>query len=162
MILTHERTGTTFMAPDGWEVVSPEEPGGAALVLAAVEPAGAEQQFRANLVLSAVPNAGVGYDDWQGASELLLGQQLRDYWLLDREELRAGERPLGRRLAHYTADNGDALVLEQWCAVVDDVGITLTATVDALRYPDVAAQIDECGASLRLPETISPLPPESA
>lgn len=152
MRVEHRRTGSTFEAPEGWEVVSPPQPGGESLMVIAIEPEHRDGGFRANLVLTAVPNAGVSYEDWQGASEALLAEQLSDYLLLDRAETVGGAQPRGRRLAHHVAENGDALVMHQWFTVQDDVGVTLTATVDALRFGAVAEELSACGESLDVPQ----------
>lgn len=121
-------------APPGWEVHD-RPAAGARLVV--VEPAG-PAPFRANLVVTAVPVGGLSFRDWQAGSDEILARALDDYLLIDLERLELAGRPGGRRLAHHAGPGGEALTMEQWFTLVDDVGHTLTATVDTGRYDELA------------------------
>lgn len=136
----------SFEAPDGWEVVRP-----APDTTVVVEPDRADGGFRANLVLTVGDNGDLDFARWQNGTGALLGGELVDYLLLDLERVDLDGHPGGRRLAHHTGPSGAALVMEQWFAQVGTLGYTLTATVDALRYPMIAAALDEYAAALTLP-----------
>ncbi|MDH2414579.1 hypothetical protein [Nocardioides sp. CER19] len=139
--------GASFPAPEGWDVVTPAPD--ATIV---IEPDRADGGFRANLVLTVGDNGDLSFRDWQNGTDVLLRHELVDFLLLDLERLDVDGRPGGRRLAHHTSREGAGLVMEQWFAQVGSTGYTLTATVDALRYPLLAATLDECAAGLTLPD----------
>ncbi|WP_281964377.1 hypothetical protein [Serinicoccus marinus] len=151
MKVTHEPSGTSFEAPDGWQV---EETGHDA-VLTVVEPARGEDDVRASLVLTVLDTGGRSFRDWQNGTEGLLPQELRDYLVLDLHTVEVDGRPGGTRLAHHLDERGRALVMEQRFAEAEGTGYTLTATVDSLRYPLVADDMAACCASLRLPEEVA-------
>jgi hypothetical protein len=117
-------------------------------VLIAREPVDAERpdRFRANVVLTATPVAGLSFRDWQAGTDELLPRTLDDYLPVDLEKLDVAGRPGGRRLAHHASPDGRALTMEQWFTLVDDVGHTLTATVETWRYDELA---DLCAAVAR-------------
>ena len=123
--------------PDGWEVLA-DPPHGTAWV--ALEPAVPAEggRFRTNLVLTSVTTGGMGFRDWQVGTDVLLPRMLDDYLLVDLERLEVDGRPAGRRLAHHAGPGGEALTMEQWFVQVDDVGHTLTATVETWRYDEQA------------------------
>jgi hypothetical protein len=141
--------GASFPAPDGWEVVRP-----APDATVVIEPDRDDGGFRANLVLTVGDNGDLSFRDWQNGTDVLLRNELVDFLLLDLERLDVGGRPGGRRLAHHTSREGAGLVMEQWFTQVGTTGYTLTATVDALRYPLVASALDECAAGLALPSEV--------
>ncbi|WP_298746292.1 hypothetical protein [uncultured Serinicoccus sp.] len=148
MKVTHEGSGATFEAPDGWQV----EDTGRPEVLVVLEPEPAEGGVRANLVLTAVDTGGRSLRDWQNGTEALLPRELSDYLVLDLHAVEVDGRPAGSRLAHHVDAEGRALVMEQRFTEVDGLGVTLTATVDTLRYPLVAEELSSCCASLRVPQ----------
>ncbi|GAA4873308.1 hypothetical protein [Serinicoccus chungangensis] len=147
MRVVHEASGATFEAPDGWQV----EDTGRPEVLVVLEPERPGGGVRANLVLTAVGTGGRSFRDWQNGTEALLPQELSDYLVLDLHAVEVDGRPAGTRLAHHVDAEGRALVLEQRFTEADGLGLTLTATVDVLRYPLVAEELSACCASLRLP-----------
>ncbi|WP_157621723.1 hypothetical protein [Serinicoccus hydrothermalis] len=146
----HEPSGTSFEAPDGWQV---QETGHDA-VLTVVEPKHGEDVVRANLVLTVLDTGGRSFRDWQNGTEGLLPGELRDYLLVDLHAVEVDGRPGGTRLAHHVDERGRALVMEQRFAEAGGTGYTLTATVDSLRYPLIADDMSACCASLRLPEAV--------
>lgn len=123
--------------PAGWEVL--DDPTGET-VLVAREPADSERpdRFLANLVVTAVPVGGLDFRNWQAGTDELLPRVLADYLPVDLEKIDVGGRPGGRRLAHHASPDGAALTMEQWFVLVDDVGHTLTATVETWRYDELA------------------------
>lgn len=124
------------LVPPGWEVVDTAVDG---TVLIAREPVGPELgRFRANLVHTAVTLAGLDFRSWQQGTDELLPRVLHDYLLVDLERLDVGPRRVGRRLAHHVAADGAAVTMEQWFTGTDDVGHTLTATVETWRYDELA------------------------
>lgn len=149
MTAVRHATGVAFEAPDGWEVLD----GGPETVIA-LEPDDG-RGFRANLVLTVVDNDGLSFRDWQAATDVMLPETLPDYLVLDLERRDVAGLPGGRRLAHHLAQNGDALVMEQWFTVWDGRGCTLTATVDVLRYAAAADTFEGCADTLLLPEVSS-------
>ncbi|WP_153011745.1 hypothetical protein [Serinicoccus chungangensis] len=151
MKVTHEGSGAVFEAPDGWQV----EDTGRPEVLVVLEPEPADGTVRANLVLTAVDTGGRSFRDWQNGTEALLPQELSDYLVLDLHADEVDGRPAGSRLAHHVDAEGRALVLEQRFTEADGLGLTLTATVDVLRYPLMAEELSACCASLRLPRGAS-------
>lgn len=137
-------------APDDWQV----EGTGRDEVLV-VEPAPTEGGVRANLVLTAVDTGGRSFRDWQNVTEAQLPSELADYLVLDLHAFEVDGRPAGSRLAHHMDAQGRALVMEQVFTEVEGLGLTLTATVDTLRYPVVAEEMTACCASLRGPSGIA-------
>lgn len=127
----------SLTTPDGWEPASEQVPGTDLVVLEPVDPA-APDRFRANLVLSQMPNGPIGFADWQTGTDELLAQMLERYAVLDLERRDIEGYEGGRRLAHHAGPGGEALVLEQWFFLVDGVGHTLSATVGAERYDELA------------------------
>lgn len=124
-------------APEGWEsVLAPAE----GLTWACREPADPDDptRFRANLVLTVVTTGGMSFRDWQVGTDELLPRVLTDYLLVDLERVEIDTLPGGRRLAHHAGPSGEALTMEQWFVIVDDVGHTLTATVETRRYDALA------------------------
>jgi hypothetical protein len=77
----------------------------------------------------------------------LLPRMLDGYLLVDLERLEFHGRPAGRRLAHHTGPGGQALTMEQWFTQIDDVGYTLTATVETARYDALADTLAAAAAS---------------
>jgi hypothetical protein len=131
--------------PGGWEVLD-DDSGQTTLV--AREPADAARPaaFRANIVLTAVPLGGLGFPDWQAGTDEVLQRVLVDYLVVDLEKLTFAGRPAGRRLAHHASPAGEALTMEQWFIAGDDLGHTLTATVETWRYDELA---DLCAQAAR-------------
>ena len=152
MRVSHDYTGAAFDAPDGWELVEPDDRAAARITAIAIEPPGPEDAFRSNLVLTAVPNAGTDLESWQETTDVLLARQLEEYLLLDFERTEVAGRDGVHRVAHYTGPRGEALVVEQWATVIADVGLTLTATIDTLRYDGAADDLEAYGRSLRVDE----------
>ncbi len=132
--------------PVGWEVL--DDPTGET-VLVAREPADEARpdRFRANLVVTAVTVGGMSFRDWQAGTDELLPRVLADYLPVDLEKVDVGSHPGGRRLAHHASPNGEALTMEQWFVLVDDVGHTLTATTETWRYDDLADLCAQVAAS---------------
>lgn len=151
MKVTHEASGATFEAPDDWQVHGT----GRDEVLLVLEPEPAEGGVRANLVLTAVETGGRSFRDWQNVTEVQLPNELADYLVLDLHAFQIDGRAAGSRLAHHVDAQGRALVMEQVFTEVDGLGLTLTATVDALRYPVVADEMAACCASLRVPAGVA-------
>lgn len=129
-----------FTVPTGWEHV-PGQPDDRCIV---VEPASNEPErlpFRANLVLTTMLNAGLSFRDWQSGTDELLPQQLLGYQLLDLEKRSVAGLEGGRRLAQHVVDTAAGSVpvtLEQWFFLLDDIGHTLSASVDSVRYDTCA------------------------
>ena len=134
--------------PLGWDKVARPRPG---TVWTAVEPADLEQRdrFRANLVLTCDALGGLTFRDWQVASDEVLPTMLQDYLLIDLERLEVDGRPGGRRLAHHVDHAARALTMEQWFVAGDDLGWTLTATVETWSYDGVADELAGIAASWR-------------
>jgi hypothetical protein len=142
----HPGTGCTVHVPPGWDRLEDPQPGVALIVREPAAPAG----FRANLVLTVdeLP-AGLDLDSWQAASDDLLGEELRNYYLLDRERLRLDDRPVVRRLAHHAAPDTGPVTMEQWATVAGSTGFTLTASVASLSYDSLADVFAEIARRFR-------------
>lgn len=125
----------SFAAPAAWSMVDPATLGAPAVVAAALEPE--HGGFRASAVLTATAQADLTFADWQNRTDEELPTLLQDYRLVDLQHVEVAGRPGGRRLAHHVAHGGTCVVLEQWSAVADGVGWSLTWTVDVLRYAEV-------------------------
>lgn len=153
MKVRHEHTGAEFDVPDDWERVVPDDPAAARVSVVALEPRDPDdhEAFRANWVLTALPNAGADLEQWQEASDALLAERLPEYVLLDFEYADVAQRRGVRRLAQYTGPRGEALVMEQWATAIDDVGLTLTATIDTLRYDVAADDLETMASTLDVP-----------
>ena len=136
----------SFTPPPGWTPAD-DRPRGVAAV--AVEPPDPDRpgRFRGNLVLTESTTGGLSFSDWQNGTDELLPRTLDGYLLVDLERLDLGGRPAGRRLAHHTGPGGQALTMEQWFTQIDDVGHTLTATVETIRYDALADALATCAAS---------------
>ena len=146
-VLEHAPSGSRATAPDGWEVLVDER----AQTAAALEPARDAGAFRANLVLTVVPTA-LDFRGWQRNTDLLLPRVLHDYLLLDLERVQVAGRPGGRRLARHLAPDGTDVTMEQWFALVDGAGVTLTGTVDTWRYADLADVFATHALGLTVPD----------
>lgn len=123
--------------PAGWQV-APDPPEEASLVALEPDDPAAPDAFRANLVLTETATGGMSFRDWQAGTDELLPRVLDGYLLVDLERLVIAGRSGGRRLAHHTGRRGEALTLEQWFVLVDDVGHTLSATCETPRYDELA------------------------
>ncbi len=106
-------------------------------------------RFQSNLVVTASTTGGLSFSDWQNGTEELLPRMLGDYLLVDLERLDFNGNPAGRRLAHHTGPRGQALTMEQWFTQIDDIGYTLTATVETFRYDALADVLAAAAASWR-------------
>ncbi|MEU0312624.1 hypothetical protein [Nocardioides sp. NPDC006273] len=100
-------------------------------------------RFRGTLAHTVEPlGAEIGLRQWVHQTEELISAALRGYLLIDLERLGVAGQPGGRRLAHHTGPNDEALVLEQWFVIVEYVdgsaGHTLTATLATDRYDTLA------------------------
>lgn len=142
-------TDARFTLPPGWKLAD-ELPAGVDAV--AVEPDDREhpERFRSNLVVTTSTTGGLSFSDWQNGTDELLPRLLEDYLLVDLERLDVDGRPAGRRLAHHRGPGGQALTMEQWFTQIDDVGYTLTATVETVRYDTLADALATSAASWRL------------
>lgn len=136
---------TLPLLPPGWTVTAPV-PG---TVWVAIEPVDEEvpDAFRSNLVVTEVPNERTSFRDWQVGTELVLARELENYQPIDLENLEIDGLRAGRRLAHYVGPGGESLAMEQWFVIVDDVGHTLTATVESWRYDELADVLAEAADS---------------
>ena len=134
--------------PPGWEIL--DDPTGET-VLVALEPADEARpdRFRANLVVTAVTVGGMGFRDWQAGTDELLPRVLADYLPVDLEKVDVHGSPGGRRLAHHASPAGEALTMEQWFVLIDDVGHTLTATTETWRYDELADLCARAAATWR-------------
>lgn len=128
--------------PDDWEILD-EPPQGTVLVAREPEEPADPARFRANVVVTALSTGGLGFRDWQTGTEELLAKILDDYLVVDLERILVDGVAGGRRLAHHGGPADEALTMEQWFVLLDGVGHTLTATVETLRYDELA---DRCAA----------------
>jgi hypothetical protein len=137
-----------FTPPPGWELAD-DRPAGVDSV--AVEPVDPDHpgRFRSNLVLTSSTTGGLSFSDWQNGTDELLPRMLDDYVLVDLERLDVDGTPGGRRLACHAGPGGQALTMEQWFTQLDDVGYTLTATVETDRYDALADVLAATAASWR-------------
>lgn len=125
------------LLPADWEVVLAPADGIALVARAPADPE-APAAFRANLVLTEVPTGELSFRDWQAGTDELLPRVLEDYLLVDLERGEIAGRVAGRRLAHHRGPGGEALTMEQWFVLVEDVGHTLTATAPTAAYDGLA------------------------
>lgn len=100
-------------------------------------------RFRGTLAHTIEPLGDeVGLRQWVHQTEDLVSKTLPGYLLIDLERLGVAGQPGGRRLAHHTGPDDEALVLEQWFVIVEhvdgSVGHTLTATLATDRYDTLA------------------------
>jgi hypothetical protein len=131
----HPGTGSVVPVPPGWDRLEDPQSGVALIAREPDDPAG----FRANLVLTVDDlSSGLGLDEWQADSDRLLREELRNYFLLDREVMRFGDRPVVRRLAHHASPDTGPVTMEQWAMVTGSTGYTLTASVATLSYDSLA------------------------
>jgi len=134
--------------PDGWDKVARPQAG---TLWTAVEPLDLEQpeRFRANLVLTCDSLAGLTFRDWQVGTDEVLPRMLHDFRLIDLERLELDGQAGGRRLAHHLDHAARALTMEQWFVAGDDLGWTLTATVETWFYDALADRLAEVAATWR-------------
>lgn len=134
--------------PQGWDKVTRPRSG---TVWTAVEAVDLDRpdRFRANLVMTCDDLGGLTFKEWQVASDGVLPAMLQDYLLLDLERLELDGRPGGRRLAHHVDQSARALTMEQWFVAEDDLGWTLTATVETWSYDAVADELADMAAAWR-------------
>lgn len=142
----HPGTGCVVPMPPGWDRLEDPQPGVAVIAREPEAPAG----FRANLVVTVdeLPD-GLDLDGWQADSDRMLREELRNYYLLDREQMRLAGRPAVRRLAHHAASDTGPVTMEQWAMVAGSKGFTLTASVATLAYDSLADVFAEIARQFR-------------
>jgi hypothetical protein len=151
--ITHPGSGAALRVPSAWDVILDPQP---EIALVALEPVSSEPSaFRANLTLTNSNLNGMSFRDWQSSSDQVFPEILSEYYLIDLERVTFAQTPGGRRLVHYASPQGHAITLEQWFTRIDDIGHTLSATVDSLRY---AASADLFAALAGTVELVSPPP----
>ena len=128
--------------PSSWDVLS-RPPADTVWVAVEPQPMGVAD-FRSSLAYTISTISDIGLREWVNSTEDLLKNLLPGYLLIDLQRLDIGGAMGGRRLAHYRGPNGEALVTEQWFVSVGVQGHTLTATVEAQRYPELADVISAC------------------
>jgi len=143
--LVHEGSGARCPCPPGWStsVVS-------SAAVAALEPA-RDGTFRANLVLTVLPNGGLSFAQWQAHSDRVLPLVLRDYELIDLQKCSVATVPGGRRLSRYRAVDGRMLMLHQWFCAPGGIGVTLTSTCEVPSYAVVDERVRDAVARLLVP-----------
>lgn len=142
--------GFALALPPDWELlVDPRVD----VAFVALEPTVDPWGFRTN-VLVTLDNLdrGMTLGAWQDGADKLLPAVLKDYLLLDREDVHVGPGAGVRRLAHHDAD-GRAITMEQWATVEARCGITVTASVSTLAYPTYADRLTAIGTSLHISPT---------
>jgi hypothetical protein len=142
----HPGSGCVVPTPPGWERLEDPQPGVAVIAREPEAPAG----FRANLVVTVddLPD-GLDLDGWQADSDQLLQEELRNYYLLDREQIQLAGHPAVRRLAHHAASDAGPVTMEQWAVVSGSKGFTLTASVATLAYDSLADVFAEIARQFR-------------
>ncbi len=140
--------GVTFSHPQSWSSVTWSDG-----CLVAVEPARADGDFRANLVLTVMGNDGLSFRDWQTRTDQMLALMLRDYALVDLERLTVAGHPGGRRCARHVAPSGALVLTNQWFTVVGDVGVTLSGTADVWSFAALRTLFTRSVATLAIPTT---------
>lgn len=135
---THPTAGFTIPLPREWETVTDID--GVALI--AVEPSRGDRWFRANLVLTIEELArGADLADWQRQAVGLMRQGLPEFHLIDLAETTLAGYPARRTLFHHRAESGSvaaAVATEQWTLVVGGLGYTITTSMAALEYDELA------------------------
>ncbi|RKS75440.1 hypothetical protein CLV35_1906 [Motilibacter peucedani] len=145
-LLEHAGSGVRLVVPDGWEPAA-DGSTGAALAL---EPERPGRGFRASLVLT-VESTPLSFRDWQVAADQVLPQLLADYLVLDLERLPVAGLPGGRRLARHVTAEGADVTMEQWAVLAGGLGITLTGSVETLRYDQTADVFTAAASTLVVP-----------
>jgi hypothetical protein len=142
----HPGTGCLVPMPPGWDRLEDPQPGVAVIAREPEAPAG----FRANLVVTVddLPD-GLDLVGWQADSDQLLREELRNYYLLDREQMRLAGHPTVRRLAHHASPDTGPVTMEQWAMVVGPKGFTLTSSVATLSYDSLADVFAEIARQFR-------------
>jgi hypothetical protein len=131
----HPGTGCVVSVPPGWDRLEDPQAGVALIAREPEDPAG----FRANLVVTVDDlSSGPDLEQWQADNDRLLRQELRNYFLLDREVMQFGDQPVVRRLAHHASPDTGPVTMEQWAMVSGSTGYTLTASVATLSYDSLA------------------------
>ncbi len=146
-------SGLGCAVPADWEIRLDPAEGTAYAVLEAPREIDGHPAFRANLVATVGTTGGLGFRDWQAGTDELLPRVLADYQLIDLEKLTIDRHPGGRRLAHHASEEAGPLTMEQWFALVDGTGYTLTATVDTGRYDGFADLFAQVAATIVLPRS---------
>lgn len=143
----HPRLGFQMPVPESWERIVDSQD----IPLIAVEPAKGPL-FRTNLVVTVeYREPGEAATELQSRSLDLLGQHLREFWLIDREEAQLYGRPLGRILCHHSSDAG-AVTAEQWLHFGPAHCYTVTVSVSTLEYPGSRDALAGMAREFRLPE----------
>lgn len=142
--------GVALPLPEEWEVLG-TPPEGTALV--AVEPPEGDR-FRTNVVVTVDDVGPMSLRDWQAGNDRLLPNALRGYVLIDLELLPVDGHDGVRRLAHHTVEpvtgGLQAVTMEQWAAVVEGTGYTVTVTAATLRFPELHDELRRIATGVRL------------
>ena len=130
----------SFELAQGWQPSDelPSVVDGPQPKLVCYEPEHDDGHFRANLVAMVVDAGGLTFSEWQTRVDEALPVTLDNLILIDLEKLEILGLPGGRRLAHYRGPGGWPVTLEQWCVDIDGNMVTLTFSVDSLRYDELA------------------------
>lgn len=134
----HPTAGFTIPLPEEWEPLADID--GVALI--AVEPARGSQWFRTNLVVTIEPlDIGADLAGWQEQALALMRYGLHEFQLVDVEDIELAGLPARRTLIHHRTEAGPmaaAVAMEQWTLIVGRLGYTITASMAALEYDELA------------------------
>jgi hypothetical protein len=143
----HPRLGFRIPVPESWERIVDSQD----VPLIVVEPESGPL-LRTNLVVTVEEvDPELPAVDLQTRSIALLGEHLRGFWLIDREEGQVNCRPLYRTLGHHITDAGP-VTAEQWLHFGSTHCYTVTVSVNTLKYPVYRESLAEMARELRLPE----------
>ncbi len=142
-------SGFAMPIPADWTHAEPDEP---LVAVIALEPPVEGIDFRANIVVTIDDGHTGGFDQWQSEADQLLGRALNDWLLLDLERVTIDGHQGVRRLGHHATADNVPVVMEQWVALDGQTGYTVTFSVGAMAYDDLADQFAQLVGAISIPK----------
>ena len=137
------RDDISIGVPSHWRQSSDLDHG---IVMAARAPATPGSGFVPRFVLDAEP-VDCSFESWQESALAALGDQLQGFDQEDTDDYQLGhEHARYRRVSFVSSEHN--LVSEQWCWLIEGVGLTLTGTVAREDYADFCDLFEDVAGTL--------------
>jgi hypothetical protein len=135
-----------LVIPPGWARTAAPDHG---IIVAARSPATGLSGYAPTLVLDAEP-VDVDLGRWQLGTAEELAAALEYFEIEESDLFDLFGEPVGYRMYSFFR-NGQDLLTEQWCWLVDGVGYTMSGTAARVDYLDVTDLFEQVAESFRVP-----------
>ena len=143
--LSSPAEGLRMRCPGAWTQLPTDVEG---LALLAVADTGPESGFRPTVVISRSRVGALTLADWEAGTESILAERLTGYLLLDAGPGDLAGLAASYRLATYANDARSELTAQQWSAIADGQGLSLTVTCATDDFPEFRADAEAMAASV--------------